>query len=134
LRRTATGLDCAGYPAELMWEIQNMKTRIMIVEDNYYKYFTMRQLIESQLKIKVEVVTARSEDELANSAEQVSPTILIVRPRGGIVELLSFLKERNVNCRNSVVTIVVVPEGAEHDVSHLEKAANRKCSSIPIAA
>jgi hypothetical protein len=111
-----------------------MKTKIMIVEDNYYKYFTMRQVIETQLKIKVEVVAAKSSEELEASAEQVNPGLLIIKPRGGIVELLSFFKQRKINCRNACVTIVVVPEGARHDVSHVERAANRKSALIPVAA
>jgi|GEM_PF-1377095 len=105
-----------------------MKTKIMIVEDNYYRYYTMHQLIETQLKIKVAVVAAQTEEEVIAASQEIAPKILIIRPRGGILELMGLFRERGINCRNASVSIVVVPENANANVGCIEQAANKRCA------
>ena len=89
-----------------------MKNRILIIEDNYYKYFTTKEVLESQLRIGVQVVGAKSPQEAGSKIEEIGPHSIINRPAGGVADLLSMMKQKNVNRRNSEVILLITPEGA----------------------
>ena len=87
-----------------------MKRQILIIEDNYYKFFTMKQVIETHLRLKVNVVGANNEAELRLATGEVGPGNIIIKPEGGVVELIENLRKRRLNRRNSEVTFVITPE------------------------
>lgn len=87
-----------------------MKNRILIIEDNYYKYFATKQVLESQLRIGIEVLGAKSDEEVEQTIREKMPQSIIATPSGGVADLLALLKKRNVNRRNSEVIMLVTPD------------------------
>lgn len=87
-----------------------MKTKILIIEDNYCKYFTTKHLLEAQFKLNVRVVGAESDSEVIDHTAQLEPDVIMYRPVGGAQELMQTMRRRNTNRRNSEVTILVTHE------------------------
>jgi hypothetical protein len=87
-----------------------MKRQILIIEDNYYKFFTMKQVIETHLRLNVKVVGAKDAAELVDASAGIEAENLIVKPEGGVVDLIEMLKRQRLNRRNAEVTIVITPE------------------------
>lgn len=86
-----------------------MKNRIMIVEDNYYRFMTIKQLLECQLNVPVKIATADSDREVDQKTQQINPNWVITKPVG-LIELLALLKKRNVNRRNCEITLLAAHE------------------------
>ena len=86
-----------------------MKRKIVIIEDNYYKFFATKQLIESTLKVDVKVEKACNQCDIDNKTQNVGPNSIIDRPKGEVSLLLDALKKRNINRRNSIVLFIIVP-------------------------
>lgn len=84
-----------------------MKAKLMIIEDNVYRMFTTKQLLESQLNLPVQVVGVTTDRELRAATASLTPDMVIVRPKGGVIELMAAMKKRNVNRRNTEVTLVM---------------------------
>ncbi|MFK7823392.1 MAG: hypothetical protein AB8G05_04515 [Oligoflexales bacterium] len=87
-----------------------MKTQILIIEDNCYKYFTTKQLLEAKLNVKLKVEGVKSEEDLVEKAGQFKTNNIIFRPEGGVVELLKILKKRGVNRLNTDITLLLTSE------------------------
>ncbi len=87
-----------------------MKTKIIIIEDSYYKYITTKQILETKLRVRVQEVTIESAEELRKQTAEIKPDVIICRPQGGVVDLIEFFKERDVNRRNAEVILIAVPE------------------------
>jgi DNA-binding NarL/FixJ family response regulator len=87
-----------------------MKTKVMIIEDNPCKFFTMKAVIEAALKVEVTVNEVQTSRELADAAAAANPDVVLFRPEGGVAELLESLKKRRINRRNTEVTILVAEE------------------------
>ncbi len=103
-----------------------MKIKILILEDNYYKYFTTKQLIENQLKVSVKVKSCKEEDDLINYVIERDPNLLIYRPVGGVVEILNILKERGINRRNAVVELLLTTELSREICEKVALAAHKR--------
>ena len=82
-----------------------MKNQILIIEDNYQKFFTTKQVLEIQLKLSVKTVEVHDGYRLIDEAEACDADVVMYRP-GGIVEVIAMLKKRNSNCRNTEVTLI----------------------------
>ena len=87
-----------------------MKKKVLIIEDNYYKFFTTKQVLESQLKLDIQVVGANSGKELAESTADMKPDLIMYRPDGGVAELLVKMKKRRSNRRNTEVVLMVMED------------------------
>ena len=87
-----------------------MKTQILIIEDNCYKYFTTKQLLEAKLNLKLKVDGVESSEDLVEKAGQFKANNIVFRPEGGVVELLKILKKRGVNRLNTDITLLLTPE------------------------
>ena len=87
-----------------------MKTKVLIIEDNYYKFFTTKQVLESQLKLDILVLGAKTGRELVESTTELNPDMIMYRPEGGVTELLSKMKKRKTNRRNTEVVLMVMDE------------------------
>jgi hypothetical protein len=86
-----------------------MKNRIIIIEDNYYKYFTTKQVLESKLRMGIEVIGVESQSEAQLKLEELEPHAVIEKPLGGVADLLHTMVKRNVNRRNSEIIIMIAP-------------------------
>lgn len=87
-----------------------MKNRILIIEDNYYKYFTTKQVLESQLRLGVEVVGVESDEHAELLIQEISPHSIISRPTGGVADLLGMMVKKKVNRRNTEIILMLTPE------------------------
>lgn len=97
-----------------------MKTKILIIEDNYCKYFTTKHLLEAQFKLNVRVVGAESDTEVMDHACQLAPDVIMYRPNGGVQELLQTMRRRHTNRRNSEVTILVTHEFTSEGIKRVK--------------
>ena len=107
-----------------------MKTKILIVEDNPYKFFTLKQLLESQLRIPVEARSSELVSEVCEFTAKFSPQVLICRPIGGVLEVLEKLKLRGVNRRNTTLVLALTTELSRNVVEKLFQVADIKITSL----
>lgn len=110
-----------------------MKTRILIIEDNYYRYFTAKQVLEAKTRIKVDVMTANDSDAVRGAAENVKPDIILFKPKGGIMDLLEFMEKRNVNRRNTEISMILVPMSCNEEAIDLRGVGRCKSRKARIA-
>jgi hypothetical protein len=87
-----------------------MKTRILIIEDSFAKFFCMKHLLESQLKVPVASKDAADATDLFQTIQDTRPSMMLVRPAGGITALLGMLKKRQTNRRNTEITLILTPD------------------------
>jgi response regulator RpfG family c-di-GMP phosphodiesterase len=86
-----------------------MKTRVLIIDDNCYKVFTTKQVLKSLLKIDVQEMGAGTDSELVQRTDEFNPDMIIFNT-GGVVDLLSRMKKRNSNRRNTEIALMMVAE------------------------
>jgi DNA-binding transcriptional MocR family regulator len=104
-----------------------MKSQVVIIEDNFYKYFTTKQVLESQLKLDVAVVAPEASLAALESSKLKKADLVLFRPSGGIQELMEKLRKRNANRRNTTVTLMMIPEMDELiERSVVEQIGKRK--------
>ena len=87
-----------------------MKTKVLIIEDNFYKTFTTKQVLEAQLKLDVRTVEVATSAELVQATVAAGADVILCRPSGGVADLLAKLQKRQANRRNTEVTLVCVHE------------------------
>jgi hypothetical protein len=87
-----------------------MKTKILIIEDSFAKFFCMKNLLESQLKVPVEAKDAQDAVQLLQTIQAFRPSMMFVRPSGGVTTLLNMLKRRQTNRRNTEITLVLTSD------------------------
>jgi hypothetical protein len=87
-----------------------MKTKVLIIEDNFYKSFTTKQVLESQLKVRVKLVDVHTSSELAQATAEFKPDLIMFRPNGGVADLLVKMKKRRTNRRNTEIQLLVASE------------------------
>lgn len=102
-----------------------MKTKILIVEDSFAKFFCMKHLLESQLKVPVVSKDASDAADLLQTIQDVRPSMMLVRPAGGITALLGMLKKRQTNRRNTEITLILTPDLEEAWWNEFEGSAAR---------
>ena len=86
------------------------KSRILIIEDNYCKFFAAKQVLESQLKMTVTIVNTSTVRDLASKASAYNPDLVLYRPAGGVTELLAKMQRRGTNRRNSEIVLMLAEE------------------------
>ena len=87
-----------------------MKTRVIIIEDNFYKYFTTKQVLEAQLKLSINAKDVETSQELIDATAEIKPDMILFRPNGGVAELLLKMKKRRTNRRNTEITLLLADE------------------------
>ena len=90
-----------------------MKTKVLIIEDNYYRFFTTKQILQSQLKLDITVIDAKSGREFVQSTTDMKPDMIMFSPEGGVAELLLRMKKRHTNRRNTEVVLMVLDEHSD---------------------
>lgn len=116
-----------GEPSHKSSEGESMKSTtkslVLIVEDNQYKAFTTRQVLELKLKLEVKVFAVESERELADKAIEFDPDMVFFRPSGAVSDLLLKLTKRQSNRRNTEVIILTVEELEDNFARKLKEFA-----------
>ncbi len=87
-----------------------MKARILIIEDNYHKFFSTKQLLEARLHLQVEVVNFTSEGEIPQMIRSLKPDSILYKPTGCIIDIMQNLQKRSLNRRNAMITLMVTSE------------------------
>lgn len=87
-----------------------MKTKILIIEDNECKYFTTKTMLETQLKLEIDVKEVSDGKGLADATSEFNPDMIMFRPNGGVAELLEKMKKRKTNRRNTEITLLVASD------------------------
>lgn len=75
-----------------------------------YRSFTTKQILESQLKLAVDVVNLGCGTAMKKLASNMNAETLVIRQTGGVAELLDKLKKRNTNRRNTEVTLLLAED------------------------
>lgn len=86
-----------------------MKTQILIIEDNFCKFFTTKQLLEAKLHLNVLGTEVQDASDLPRLISDFPAELVMFKP-GSIVEVLDTFQKRGANCRNTEVTLVLVEE------------------------
>lgn len=87
-----------------------MKNKILIIEDNFCKFFTIKQVIEAQLKLKIKADQSSSVEKILDIAKDYSPDSIVYCPNGGVIDLLNKMKKKGVNRRNTEITLLLADE------------------------
>ena len=84
-----------------------MKRKLIIIEDDFCRYFSMKQIIESHAKISLSVIMLEDSSKLSSAIKKFIPGRLLVKPKHGILELLSAIKKGNHNRRNTEAIMIL---------------------------
>jgi len=87
-----------------------MKTKILIIEDSMYKSFTTKQMLESQLKLSVEVINLGCNTGMRKLADDLICETIVIRHTDSVSALVARLKKRNTNRRNTDVTLLLAED------------------------
>jgi hypothetical protein len=87
-----------------------MKTKVLIIEDNFSKFFTTKQILEAQLRLEVAVVDVESGRDLVAQTAELNPDVIMFRPNGGVAELMDKLQKRRANRRNTEITLMLAQD------------------------
>ena len=109
----------------------HMKNKVIIIEDNDYKYFTTKAVLQSQLKLDVHTQTAESGQELVQATAGFNPNQIIFKPQGGVADLLFKLKKRKINRRNTEIILISASEVGD---DHMERFQDYLENEIPALA
>lgn len=111
-----------------------MKTKVLIIEDNFSKFFSTKAILEAQLKLDVDAKDIGTGTELAAATLQLSPDMVMIRPEGGVVEVLKKLKKRGSNRRNTEITLLLTQDFDDEVIRQFEQALAQQTRSVANAA
>ena len=97
-----------------------MKTKVLIIEDNFCKFFATKQVLESQLKLEVQAQDVRTSKELLEVTSGFAPDLIICRPEGGVSDLLNRMKKRRTNRRNTEITLLLTQDFEEEQMQKFQ--------------
>ena len=86
------------------------KRRILIIEDDYYKCFTWKQILKIQFNLPVEYIESGYGESLHILSEKYQPHSVYYTPYQTAFDFITKLKQRKVNCLNSHVVLVARTE------------------------
>ena len=100
-----------------------MKNKIMIIENNYYKFFSTKSLLEAKYKIKVDVITATCTADCMKVQQEIKPGSVITSTSDGIIDLVKTMEKKNVNKRNTEIYLLITPESVNYTAEKRRKQA-----------
>lgn len=106
-----------------------MKTKVLIIEDNFSKFFSTKQVLEAQLKLEVRAQDIRTGQELADATAAFAPDTVMIRPEGGVAALLQKMKKRGSNRRNTEITLLLAQEFDDDVIRQFENAVSRRVAT-----
>lgn len=108
-----------------------MKTKIVIIEDDYYKYLTTREILKSKLRMTIREISVTSSAELLEEATAEKPDVVMYRTRGAVLALIRYFQGKNIHRSNAEIVLIAVPEGCVYEMDHI---ASRKKVRLAEAA
>ena len=111
-----------------------MKTQVLIIEDNPYKYFTTKQVLGCQLRLPINSLDVADNHDLCMKALELRPDLILYRPQGGVADLLQQLKKRRTNRRNTEITVILAQDLDEAAVERLQEACSGDAPRMAKAA
>jgi CheY-like chemotaxis protein len=111
-----------------------MKNKVLIIEDNDYKYFTTKAILQSQLKLDVQTGNVLSGQELLQATSGFSANQIIFRPQGGVADLLMKLKKRKINRRNTEIVLISASEISDDCMERFQQYLEEEAPAFASAA
>ena len=87
-----------------------MKNRFLIIEDDFYRYFTLRQVLKTALNLRFTIEVAEDQGEVVAVASTYKHGQVIFHQDGGILGLIDHFKKKKVNRLNSDIRLLVTRE------------------------
>ena len=87
-----------------------MKNRFLIIEDDFYRYFTLRQVLKTALNLRFTIEVAEDQGEVVAVASAYKHGQVIFHQDGGILGLIDHFKKKKVNRLNSDIRLLVTRE------------------------
>lgn len=87
-----------------------MKNRILIIEDDFYRYFTLRQVLHSALNLRFTIEVAEDQKKMATVASAYKKGQVILHQDVGVLGLIAHFKKKKVNRLNSDIKLLVTRE------------------------
>lgn len=87
-----------------------MKNKVLIIEDDFCRFFSTKQVLETKLKLDIRVIGAKDTDELYEKTLSYQPHTVVIKPKGGVAAILEKFKTKRINKINSEVTFLVAGE------------------------
>ena len=84
-----------------------MKYKMVIIENNFHKFFTAKQLLETHFRLNVKIISTSSHYDLIDSILAIKPNSLLSNQTLGVVSLYEEISKRNLNRRNSIVYLII---------------------------
>lgn len=84
-----------------------MKQKLVIIENNFCKFFAAKQLLETHFRLSVEILEADSDFELLDTISEIKPNLVLSHEKLGVLALCEEIAKRNLNRRNSVVYLII---------------------------
>ena len=84
-----------------------MKHKLVIVENNFCKFFAAKQLLETHFKLTVVVLEAGSDFELCDTLNEIRPNSVLSHEKLGVLALCEEIEKRSLNRRNSEVYLII---------------------------
>lgn len=112
-----------------------MKDRLVIIEDNYYHYFTIKQVLKVKCKLDPTVLCINDHKELSQTITELSPVdVLFCKHRNGIWGLLNLIERKKINRRNSNIVILLINNFNPSNLAKLLQSHSPKPSKFANAA
>jgi len=100
----------------------SMKNKIIIIENNFCKFFATKLMIETQLKLQASIYELSDLTEALNLAKKFSAHSIVYCPNGSVADLLYRMKKKGLNRRNTEITLVLAEEGEGFVSPQLKKS------------
>lgn len=97
-----------------------MKKRILIIEDNAAKFFSLKQMIGSLLRVPVKEAAVSNAEEIFVKTVTFKPETIIFAYEGSALELFKDLKAKGVNCRNTEIGMIKAEDLTEYSIQSLK--------------
>ena len=86
--------------------MSNNKRRILIIEDDYYKCFTWKQILESEFNLPVDYIKSGYGESIEQVSRSYKPHSILYNKYLSAFDFIESLRKRKVNALNSTVLLV----------------------------
>ena len=103
-----------------------MKYKILIIEDDFCKFFSLKHLIENKFNLPVAIVGTKTHEEVVAETVTFRPNTLLFQPVGSMESLLTKLKDKKINRMNTEVKVIIHGELRANSFQSLNQSYSEK--------
>lgn len=114
-----------------------MKKTIVIIEDNFYKYFAAKNLLEGRLRLPVKTLGLERYNDIVEYEKSLNPRMMLFKKNGSAVELMTMLEKQGYNRRNAEIVFLLAEEFTLEEcymVQEFVSSLSKKAASFARAA